>query len=242
MMVEKQAVVVTFCGQSEHPIRYNQKMGRPEVKPDRIHSFIDYDDTIIKYGRRFYKASCKECGSDRGYKRPNKFDAVCDGCQTKLMRLGVTEESRKKQSESMIGTVPWNKGKSGYLTRESRQKISDSQIKYDCEGHRKLRKTMSSLINQKFKRRLISNGKCKLSMPEYLPYSFQDLVVYIESKFKPGMTWENHGEWHLDHKIPDSWFIYSSVEDQGFKDSWALSNLQPLWAIDNLKKHNRRSS
>jgi hypothetical protein len=55
------------------------------------------------------------------------------------------------------------------------------------------------------------------------------------------MTWENYGRdgWHVDHAVPDSWFEYSSVNDEGFIKSWSLSNLKPMWAKDNLSKSNR---
>ena len=54
------------------------------------------------------------------------------------------------------------------------------------------------------------------------------------------MSWENYGSyWHIDHIKPDSRFIYESVEDIEFKKCWALSNLQPLKAEDNLKKSNK---
>ncbi len=67
-----------------------------------------------------------------------------------------------------------------------------------------------------------------------------ELKQHLESLFQPGMTWDNYGNggWEIDHKTPDSWFQYNSVNDQGFKDSWALANLQPMWATDNHRKGN----
>lgn len=50
------------------------------------------------------------------------------------------------------------------------------------------------------------------------------------------MSWDNYGEWHIDHKIPDCKFNYISVNDKEFQKCWALKNLQPLWAIENLRK------
>ncbi len=44
------------------------------------------------------------------------------------------------------------------------------------------------------------------------------------------------GAWHIDHIIPKSSFSFQNNTDQGFKKCWALSNLQPLWAIDNIRK------
>ena len=53
------------------------------------------------------------------------------------------------------------------------------------------------------------------------------------------MTWDNYGEWHIDHKKPKSLFDYDSPKDQAFKDCWSLANLQPLWAEDNKNKSNK---
>jgi hypothetical protein len=49
------------------------------------------------------------------------------------------------------------------------------------------------------------------------------------------MSWDNHGEWHIDHIIPASKF--DKTEKLCIINS--LLNLQPLWAVDNLKKSNK---
>ncbi|MNL66254.1 hypothetical protein D3C87_1906890 [compost metagenome] len=51
------------------------------------------------------------------------------------------------------------------------------------------------------------------------------------------MTWSNYGDWHIDHKFPLATHSYETPDCEGFKSAWALSNLQPLWAEDNRKKH-----
>jgi hypothetical protein len=55
------------------------------------------------------------------------------------------------------------------------------------------------------------------------------------------MTWEKFmaGEIHIDHKVPESHFKYETPEDPQFKECWALHNLQPMWAKDNIQKGNR---
>lgn len=50
------------------------------------------------------------------------------------------------------------------------------------------------------------------------------------------MNWGNYGKWHIDHIKPICSFKINSYEDQAFKECWALQNLRPLWALDNLKK------
>lgn len=57
---------------------------------------------------------------------------------------------------------------------------------------------------------------------------------YIESKFEPGMTWENYGLWHLDHIQPLNSF--DLTKEENLKICLHYSNIQPLWAEDNYSK------
>jgi hypothetical protein len=78
---------------------------------------------------------------------------------------------------------------------------------------------------------------------DLLGYSCENLMIHLESKFKTGMNWDNYGKyWHVDHKMPASWFIYENAESDEFKKCWALSNLQPLEAHNNIKKNNKYAS
>jgi len=101
--------------------------------------------------------------------------------------------------------------------------------------HCKLRYNMSSAIWDKLKRK--KSSKKGKGMSNYLSYSIEELIKHLETNFKEGMNWENYGDWHIDHIIPDCCFNYSSVDDEEFKKSWALTNLQPLWAKENLQKN-----
>jgi len=60
------------------------------------------------------------------------------------------------------------------------------------------------------------------------------LMTYIESKFADDMNWDNYGKWHIDHIIPCASFDLESLEEQ--KKCFHWSNLQPLWAADNIRK------
>jgi len=59
-----------------------------------------------------------------------------------------------------------------------------------------------------------------------------DLQAHMERQFKPGMTWDNYGDWHIDHIIPLA--TAESVED--LRRLCHYSNLQPLWAEENIRK------
>lgn len=57
---------------------------------------------------------------------------------------------------------------------------------------------------------------------------------YMESKFIEGMSWENIGKWHIDHIKPCVSFDLTDPDQQ--RQCFHYTNLQPLWAIDNLRK------
>jgi len=71
---------------------------------------------------------------------------------------------------------------------------------------------------------------------DLLGYTIEELMIHLEGLFTEGMTWENYGKWHVDHKRPMTTFKFTSTDDIEFKECWALTNLQPLWAPDNLSK------
>ena len=64
--------------------------------------------------------------------------------------------------------------------------------------------------------------------------SKDDLYTHLESKFTDDMTWENYGKWHIDHIKPCASFDLTDPEEQ--KKCFHWTNLQPLWAIDNMRK------
>ena len=59
--------------------------------------------------------------------------------------------------------------------------------------------------------------------------------LYMESKFQEGMNWDNYGKWHVDHIKP----ISLATTEQEIIELNRYTNLQPLWAAENLKKSNK---
>jgi hypothetical protein len=82
-------------------------------------------------------------------------------------------------------------------------------------------------------------GKRRRGWEELVGYSLDDLRAHIGGLFQAGMNWENMGLWHIDHIRPVSSFEITSVDDAAFRECWALKNLRPLWASENLKKSNK---
>lgn len=64
-----------------------------------------------------------------------------------------------------------------------------------------------------------------------------ELANHLEKQFQEGMSWENYGQWHVDHKLPVASFNLTSEEQQ--KVCFHYTNLQPLWGEDNRVKSDK---
>lgn len=98
----------------------------------------------------------------------------------------------------------------------------------------KMRQLLSSRINHALKGQLKADTTMKL-----VGCTIEVLKKHLESKFKPGMTWENHTitGWHIDHIKPCSLFDFKDPEQQ--KECFHYTNLQPLWYDENIRKSNK---
>lgn len=81
-----------------------------------------------------------------------------------------------------------------------------------------------------------STGKAASTM-ELTGCTLPELTQHLESQFTDGMNWENYGEWHIDHIKPCASFDLTDPEQQ--RACFHFTNLQPLWAADNLSKGDR---
>jgi len=84
-------------------------------------------------------------------------------------------------------------------------------------------------------------GKGGRTSAEVLGYTSDDLRVHLERQFSRGMTWANYGShWHIDHIVPVSSFRLTledgSPDWDAVRRCWALSNLRPLRAAENISK------
>jgi hypothetical protein len=72
-----------------------------------------------------------------------------------------------------------------------------------------------------------------------LPYTPEQLKEHLEKQFQPGMSWDNYGEWEIDHIFPQSLLPYDSLDHPNFLKCWSLDNLQPLDKLANIRKSNK---
>lgn len=159
-------------------------------------------------------SACKECRNmyarERRLDFPDKVKEI-----RRTSRNKHAEESRRKKKE-------WALKNKDHI-REYKKDRYNNDPKY------KLAAVCRQLVRRMFK----STGvkKCYKTQ-EILGYTSIELKEHIEKQLRPGMTWDNYGDWHIDHIIPIS---SASDLDEGIKLS-RLDNLQPLWAMENILK------
>lgn len=179
----------------------------------------DYNCNVGPSGRKFTGGKSV---SDKRYYEKNKE-------KIKDYYKGYFEENKEKILEYHKNWRSSNKDYSEY------KKNYNKKLKKESPQY-KISSNLRTSLWESLKERNIKKSENTFKL---LGYSLNDLIVHLENLFHDGMSWENYGEWHLDHIIPISKFNFSTTKCQDFLECWSLQNLQPLWKKDNLSKNNR---
>ena len=131
-----------------------------------------------------------------------------------------------------------NKSKIDLKNKEWYENNRDKKIAYEVEHKRKRRQTdpyfrLKGNLCKRLSKALKSRQKSGMAIND-LGCSIEEFKLYLTNKFQPGMTWDNYGKWHIDHIRPLSSFDLSDISN--IREACHYTNLQPLWAIDNIKK------
>lgn len=150
----------------------------------------------------------------------------------KKKRIAKISEWKRNNREKMRGYEhrAYHKGE-GYMSKE-RIRTKQNE-KYKNNPLYRLKNLLSRSLRQSLKLQGFSKKALTLS---YLGCDIKQLKTHLESQFKKGMTWDNHKRdgWHVDHIRPVASFDLSKEEE--ILKCYHYTNLQPLWAEENLKK------
>lgn len=123
--------------------------------------------------------------------------------------------------------------------KKNRRKIQINMNKYEKNRKKidpgfKLSKTLRSRIGSALSS---IKAKKKMNTMSLTGCDISFLKNYLEKQFTEGMTWQNHGEWHVDHIIPCASFDLTQKIEQQVCFNWR--NLQPMWKTENLEKSDK---
>lgn len=171
--------------------------------------------------KRGYSSDCKVCKkllAQKYYKKHKK--QIIE--KTKCWRKANLEQHKLNCSKWRKN----NRDKCRKIDRRHHKKHQLSDHKY------RMIKALRSSLNGYIK------GKIK-STKELLGCTLDELKIHLEKQFQLGMTWDNYGRngWHIDHIFPLSKADLTNKFD--LERVCHYTNLQPLWAKDNLRKHNK---
>jgi hypothetical protein len=166
----------------------------------------------------------------RGKKNLHLFYNQCRECESKaVMKWRDSKpEARESYRKSARDHYKNNKEKKLLQINESKKKM------YEKFPHKKIERSLRCRCRQALQGKYKSATTQKL-----LGTSFEEARKYLESQWQDGMSWDNYGlhGWHIDHIVPLSSFDLTIVEEQ--IKAFHYTNLQPLWAKDNLRKGNK---
>lgn len=171
---------------------------------------------VHKLGRSHW---CKSCTRDywQSYnQRPDSIKRIWD-----YRRLTKTKE-RRRSYLWVYRRKPKNKAKQAAYKR----------IRLKNDHAFRLTHNIRVRINRAIKGQIKSNHTIEL-----VGCDVGFLRRWLEAKFLPGMTWENYGDWHVDHIMPCASFDLSDPVQQRTCFRW--TNLQPLWEKENLAKSDK---
>lgn len=156
---------------------------------------------------------------------------VCIVCNIEKRWLDFSENKKTLMSRKSE-CKKCNAERSSKYRKNNREKINKARNKRLKSDHIfKMTTTLRKRTGELFRKK---NFKKNKTFHDYIGCTVEFLSG-ISSKFKEGMTWDNHGEWHIDHIIPLS---VAKTEEEIYKLSH-YTNLQPLWSFDNFSKGNK---
>ena len=140
---------------------------------------------------------------------------------------------RNEQSKKWYGE---HKEEKKEYRKNNKEKMDEYHLQY-CNNRRKIdiNFKLACYSRSRITKAIIKNYKVGSAVKD-LGCSIPELKLRLESMFQPGMTWDNWSQtgWHIDHIIPLSSFNLSNREE--FLKAVHFTNLQPLWAEENLNK------
>lgn len=126
-----------------------------------------------------------------------------------------------------------------YYYRNRKKIIKDNTKRQKIRLKTDLNFKLLTNLRRRILHALKGNSKSNKTMKLLGVNNMEFLWIHLEKSFKPGMTRENHGKWHIDHIKPCSSFDLTKPSEQ--RECFHYTNLQPLWASENLSKGNRIS-
>ena len=217
------------CNQCREKGRLNAQKNKCEHNRKKCECKECGGSRICEHNRS--RTRCKECGG-RSICEHNRIKSVCKECGGGS--ICDHNRSRTRCKECGGGTI-CNHNKIRNICKEcgggsicEHNKRKSFCKECDEKGH------LSNIVRSRVHNALRQEKKDHSI--EYLGCTIEEFKQHIESQFKENMSWDNYGEWHIDHITP---LKYENPTIEQVIERLHYKNTQPLWASENLSKRNR---
>lgn len=202
---------------------------RPTCKTCLYQQNANDKERITEYNKQYWQKT-KEVQSEK----------------SKLWKMQNKDKVKENMKKWLEQNKEYKKQKDKEYRELNKEKYRENHRKWVRENYARMKEENGTeFIQYKIKsnvgrriREILGQNKSERCQ-EYVGCSLEDLRVHLETTFSEGMTWDNYGEWHIDHKIPCDAFNMEDVFEQ--KACFYYKNLQALWARDNIIKKNSYS-
>ena len=208
-----------------------------------------------------YINSMKQCTKCNSFKELSEFpknkrfkdghNCICKSCCSiinKNYRLNNLDSFNKTRKLNYIKNIDKNRADKREYYKNHKSEKSEYDVKYRLLNKDKIKQYKKDWeflnkenpiikIKRNLRRRInhALHGKNKSKRTfELIGCSPEEFKSHLESLFLKDMSWNNYGEWHIDHILPCASFNLLIPEEQ--EKCFHYSNQQPLWKLDNLKK------
>lgn len=195
---------------------------------------------------------CIKCKIKKSISEFRSLRNSCKECERKYSNNWNNTHKKQQHEWYLVNKERLNKRRKEYYleTREHTLEVNrEWERTHKAERKKYLKswkKKYNSILEHRIVDRLRNRINCALKgrrkadhTKELIGCSVEFLKIWLELQFQPGMSWENYGfyGWHVDHIIPCCQFNLTDPVQQ--KICFHYTNLQPLWAYDNISKGNR---
>ncbi len=181
---------------------------------------------LTKNHFRLGNSACKSCTDARKYKYISKEE----------ISKRQKETYKKHRKKRLDYAKKYNKN-NPEMVRENSKRWRQKNPNYKKDKWRTDPEfRLKNILRNRFYKVIKGYSKSG-SVLSLIGCSVSELKDYLQSMFVGDMSWDNYGEWHIDHIKPCSLFDFSIESEQ--QECFHYTNLQPIWAVDNLIKSNK---
>lgn len=193
---------------------------------------------------------CTKCQEEKSLNDFNKDRTKKDGLRP-ICKSCTGKQQKRYAQKNKVKIAEYQKE----YAKKNQQALRENKKRHYLKNKDKIIKRVNSWHKQNYENNHLYKLKCiirryslrvadaakqekNMQSLDSLGCSLEQFKEHIESQWQEGMTWDNHGfdGWHIDHITPLDWYINNS------DDPWQANhytNLQPLWAKENLLKSNK---